>query len=88
MDQNIETRLANLRRAPRCGAKTRAGTPCQRPAIRGRRRCRLHGGLSTGAPRGAKNGNFKNGDWTADAVAERQWLRSLVQSFANNGTTE
>ena len=28
------------------------------------------------------------GDWTADAIAERKWLRSLVQSFANNGTTE
>ena len=88
MDQDIETRLGNLRRAPRCGAKTRAGTPCQRPAIHGRRRCRLHGGLSPGAPRGAKNGNFKNGVWTADAIEERRWLRSLVQSFANNGTTE
>jgi len=88
MDQDIETRLGNLRRAARCGAKTRAGTPCQRPAIRGRSRCRLHGGLSPGAPRGAKNGNFKNGDWTADAIEERKWLRSLVQSFSYNGTTE
>ena len=34
--------------APRCGARTRAGSPCKAPAIRGRRRCRLHGGLSTG----------------------------------------
>jgi hypothetical protein len=34
--------------APRCGARTRRGTACQCPAIRGRRRCRLHGGLSTG----------------------------------------
>ena len=88
MDQDVETRLGNLRRAPRCGAMTRAGTPCQRPAIRGRRRCRLHGGASTGAPRGHKNGNFRNGNWTADAIEERRWLRSLVQSFANNGTTE
>ena len=45
-------------------------------------------GLSPGAPRGAKNGNFKNGDWTADAIEERRWLRSLVQSFTKNGTTE
>ena len=41
-------------KAQRCGAKTRRGTPCQRAAERnpqtGRRtRCRLHGGLSTGA---------------------------------------
>jgi hypothetical protein len=86
MNQSAETRLGNLRRAARCGAKTRAGSPCQCPAIRARRRCRLHGGLSPGAPHGSKNGNFKNGNWTADAVAERRWLRSLVQSFAKNGT--
>ena len=85
MDQRVETRLKNLRRAARCGAKTRAGAPCQRPAIRGRRRCRLHGGLSPGAPRGSRNGNYKTGDWTADAIEERRWLRSLVQSFAKNG---
>jgi hypothetical protein len=32
----------------RCGAKTRAGTPCQNPAIKDRSRCKLHGGRSTG----------------------------------------
>ena len=32
----------------RCLAKTRRGTPCQNPAIRGPNRCRLHGGRSTG----------------------------------------
>jgi hypothetical protein len=55
------------------------------PAVRSRSRCRLHGGLSPGAPRGSKNGNFKNGDWTAEAIKERQWLRSLVRSFAKSG---
>lgn len=38
-----------------CGAKTRAGTPCKRPAGWGTNhvgtgRCKLHGGRSTGAP--------------------------------------
>ena len=88
MNQDVEIRLANLRRAPRCGATTRAGTPCQRPALRGRKRCRLHGALSPGAPRGHKNGNFRNGNWTADAIEERKWLRSLVQAFAKSGATE
>ena len=32
----------------RCGAKTRRGTPCQRPAKQPMGRCRLHGGASTG----------------------------------------
>ena len=32
----------------RCLAKTRRGTPCQKPAITGKCRCQLHGGRSTG----------------------------------------
>ena len=32
----------------RCEAKTRKGTPCQRPAKLPIGRCRLHGGASTG----------------------------------------
>ncbi len=46
----------NLGLAPRCGARTRAGCPCQAPAIRGKVRCPAgqargqapHGGRSTG----------------------------------------
>ena len=34
--------------APRCGARNRRGLACQGAAIRGKRRCRHHGGLSTG----------------------------------------
>ena len=33
----------------RCLAKTRRGTKCQRAAYKHNGRCRLHGGLSTGA---------------------------------------
>ena len=44
MNHDVELHLRNLRRAPRCGAKTRAGSPCECPAIHGRTRCRLHGG--------------------------------------------
>jgi len=32
----------------RCGAKTRSGLPCKRPANKQKGRCRLHGGASTG----------------------------------------
>ena len=69
-----------------CGAKTRAGTACQSPPVAGRKRCRLHGGLSPGAPRGSRNGNFRRGDWTTEAIEERRWLRSLVRDFAKTGT--
>jgi hypothetical protein len=33
---------------PRCGARTRAGGSCKAPALQGKERCRMHGGLSTG----------------------------------------
>lgn len=33
---------------PFCGAKTRAGSACCARVVEGRKRCRLHGGLSTG----------------------------------------
>jgi hypothetical protein len=77
----VMAQLTNLRAAPRCGAKTRAGGACQCPAIRSRKRCRLHGGRSTGAPNGPGNGNYRDGTFTAEAVQERQWLRSVVRTF-------
>ena len=33
---------------PRCCAKTRAGVPCITRVVPGKRRCRFHGGMSTG----------------------------------------
>jgi hypothetical protein len=82
MNQDLTSRLSNMRSAPRCGAKTRAGGQCQCPAIRGRTRCRIHGGLSPGAPRGEGNGNFKDGFWTREAMQERQWAKEMIQLHA------
>jgi hypothetical protein len=82
MNQDLTTRLNNMRGAPRCGAKTRGGTGCRCPAVRGRTRCRIHGGRSPGAPRGERNGNFKNGFWTCEAVQERRWAKEMLQLYA------
>ena len=38
----------------RCGAKTRAGTPCKRRDLYASGRCKLHGGLSTGPKSGPR----------------------------------
>lgn len=68
--------LLMARRSPRCGARTRSGQPCRNPAM-GNGRCRMHGGKSPGAPSGARNGNFRHGGYTREAMAERrrvQWL--------------
>ena len=79
MSKPCEVELSQPSRGPRCGARTRSGTLCRRVAIKGRKRCRLHGGLSLGAPKGEKNGNYSNGDWTAEAIEERKWLRTLIK---------
>jgi hypothetical protein len=42
--------------SPRCGAKIRSGGLCRSPAVRGRKRCRMHGGApGSGPPRGNHN---------------------------------
>ena len=43
-----ETRFGPDWQGQRCGAKTQAGTPCQRPAYARNGRCHGHGGSSTG----------------------------------------
>ena len=43
-----ETRFGVDWPGQRCLAKTRRSTPCKKAALKGRNRCRLHGGCSTG----------------------------------------
>lgn len=53
---------SRLNAAPRCLAKTRGGSPCQSPAVKGKARCRMHGGAKgTGAPAGERNGAYRHG---------------------------
>lgn len=40
-------RTASKRR-PLCGARNRKGKPCRAKALSGKRRCKFHGGMSTG----------------------------------------
>ena len=63
----------------RCGAKTRAGTPCKSPAVQGKKRCRMHGcAPGSGAPRDNKNA-VKHGLYTREAIAQRRQLRELMR---------
>lgn len=61
----------------RCGANTRRGTECQRPAHKHNGRCGLHGGLSTGArtPEGLERiseANLKHGRCTKDKLKRQR----------------
>ncbi len=53
----------------KCGAKCRDGHACQASPVAGRRRCRMHGGASTGpkTPEGRQR------------IREAQWRRALMR---------
>jgi hypothetical protein len=55
-----------------------------RPPTQGGKRCRLHGGLSPGAPRGSRNGNYVRGDWTNEVRQERKWVDAVVGWIPGN----
>jgi glucans biosynthesis protein len=79
---DIARRLSNLAKALRCGAKTRAGHPCRQAAVRGRPRCRMHGGAKgSGGPLGDRNGNFKHGVCTREAKATRRVMRATIREI-------
>ena len=63
--------------SPRCGARTRTGASCRSPAVRGKRRCRMHGGgKGSGAPKGNQNA-LKHGTYTKAAFRQRAEMREL-----------
>lgn len=67
--------------SPRCGAKTRKGTPCGSPAVSGKARCRMHGGArGSGAPRGNANA-LKHGHFTREALTERRMLSRMLREM-------
>lgn len=67
--------------APRCGAKTRTGTPCKSPAVNLKRRCRMHGGAQgSGAPKGNLNA-YRHGCYTRLMKAERSIVSHAIKEF-------
>jgi hypothetical protein len=69
-----------MNQAPRCNARTRRGTPCQSPAVKGRKRCRMHGGAEgSGGPSDNRNA-FRHGRYTAEAVARRREVAALLRA--------
>ena len=61
----------------RCGARTRRGTDCLKPALRGKTRCQLHGGKATGARTIAgrqrlSDAQLRHGKYTKDKLAAQR----------------
>ena len=89
-----ETRSAHVRntvpmlKSPRCGARTRVGGSCQSPAVRGKKRCRMHGGAhGSGAPKGNQNA-LRHGTYSKTAMAERAGIRELFVILRDAGGNE
>ena len=75
-------RQGNWHNATRCGAKTRKGTPCQSAAMPNGR-CRMHGGLSTGAKTAEgieriRAARTKHGRYSAASIARRREARRII----------
>lgn len=64
----------------KCFARTRRGTLCQTPRITGKKRCRMHGGNSDGAPKGNKNA-FKHGRYSKVIIENRKRTMRLKREF-------
>lgn len=78
-DMSVVTRI-------KCGARSKQNNhaPCRQPAMKNARRCRLHGGKSTGpkTPEGkqkAAYANYKHGLYTNDAMIERKMVREMLK---------
>ena len=74
--------------ARRCGARsrTRGNQPCRAPAIRGKRRCRMHGGRSTGprTPEGrarSTRARWIHGSYSAEAERELRRFKAECAVF-------
>jgi hypothetical protein len=88
-EQRPEVRRGRLRngnpsgdymKAPRCGAKNRKGLPCRCPAMRGKQRCRLHGGKSTGAKTAAGVQRIRAAHWKDGSRSARLLAEARIQS--------
>jgi hypothetical protein len=62
-----------MHRAPRCGARTRSGTPCRSPAMKNGR-CRMHGGGSLG---GEASPRYRHGLYTKGSLTSRRAVAAL-----------
>ena len=90
----LKIRVASDWPSIRCSAKTRRGTACQKPPMKGKKRCRNHGGASSG-PKTSKGRakiaqtHFKHGKRSKRFVEQRKkiWaeLRKIERRMKLDG---
>ena len=65
----------------KCGAKTRSGTPCQKPALKGSTRCKLHGGASL---KGLDSPRYKHGLYSKYAGASLREVLAELEGISSD----
>lgn len=75
----MKAHIAPALQSPRCTAHSkRTGLPCGAPAVSGWTVCRMHG-AGGGAPPGKRNGNYRHGGRTKEAVARGADVQALMR---------
>ena len=77
---NPMQRRSPMHLSPRCGARTRSGSPCRSPAVKGKRRCRMHG-VYAGPSRGNRNA-WKHGGRSGEML---RLLRQMSELLRESG---
>lgn len=68
-----------FQKSPRCTATSkRTREHCMAPAVKGWTVCRFHGARG-GAPAGKRNGMYRHGDYTMEAIRLRRWVTDLAR---------
>ena len=68
--------------SPRCTATSkRTHQRCKGPAVTGWTVCRFHGARG-GGPKGERNGNYRHGECTKEAVETRSVIANLLRASA------
>ena len=67
--------------APRCGARTKRnnGAPCCSPAVRGKKRCRIHGGSKGSGAQKENNNALKHGYATNTIKDFKKTVRQIIK---------
>lgn len=63
-----------------CNAKTRSGHPCKTHPVKGRKRCRMHGGTNNGAPKGNRNA-LKHGYYSQERILARSRVHKMIRDY-------
>lgn len=84
MDNQPINPMHKAHTAPRCLVMTRKGTACQSPAIKGGKRCRMHGGKGSGAPKGNRNA-WKHGARSGSTRETLAQIRALGRALEDLG---